>query len=421
MRLELEISHVTDLRLGPTTHLADGTLELHPADLQQHLAGDRRLGMVEVEIVHSGESARVCRVFDAFEPRAKVGEGENFPGVLGRLVRAGTGRTHALRGAAVLVTDQLAPGIDPVVDMTGPAAAYTPFSRTQNVVVSAQPASGVPQQAYQSAIRLAGLKTAVWLAQACSQQAPDSVAVYDLPSLSRVPPESGHLPRVVYVFQIHSHQRPTGPEEGIFYGDNVRRLIPTIVHPNEILDGAVLRGFMGRNATTYAVQNHPVIEDLYRRHGKDVWFAGVVVTAAQATEPERVRSALVTAGLVKHVLGADGAIFTKIGGGAPHVDMAQAAEQCERLGVKTVLLVEEMSTDGSSEGALLFDFSQMDALVSLGNSQVPVSLPGVERVLGIPWDARVREQASGVLQGRLGMICGAVEQVGASRLTATVV
>jgi hypothetical protein len=157
------------------------------------------------------------------------------------------------------------------------------------------------------------------------------VAVYDLPPLSHIPPECRQLPRVAYVFQIHSHQRPTGLEEGIFYGDNVRRLIPTLVHPNEILDGAVLRGFMGRNATTYAVQNHPVIEALYRQHGKDL----------------------------------------------------------------------------------------MDALVSLGNSQASVSLPGVQRVLGIPWDAHARERATGLIEGRLGMICGAVEQVGASRLTAT--
>ena len=74
---------------------------------------------------------------------------------------------------------------------------------------------------------------------------------------------------------------------------------------------------------------------------------GVVLTVAQATEPERVRSAAMAAGLVTDVLGADGAVFTKIGGGAPHVDMAQAAAQCEARGVKTTLIVEDMSTDGS--------------------------------------------------------------------------
>ena len=98
-----------------------------------------------------------------------------------------------------------------------------------------------------------------------------------------------------------------------------------MVHPNEILDGAIVRGFMGRHATTYAIQNHPVVRALYAQHAHTLWFGGVVLTVAQATEPERVRSACLAAGLVAHVLGADGALFTKIGGGAPHVDMAQAA------------------------------------------------------------------------------------------------
>ena len=115
----------------------------------------------------------------------------------------------------------------------------------------------------------------------------------------------------VYVFQIHFHQRPTGIDEGILYGDPVRRMLPTVVHPNEILDGAIVRGFMGRHATTYAIQNHPVVRALYAQHAHTLWFGGVVLTVAQATEPERVRSACLAAGLVAHVLGADGALFTK--------------------------------------------------------------------------------------------------------------
>src|SRR5258707_1336537 len=121
---------------------------------------------------------------------------------------------------------------------------------------------------------------------------------------ARAAAELAHLPRVAYVFQIPSHQRPTGLDEGILYGDPVRRMLPTIVHPNEVLDGVVLRGFMGRSVTTWATQNHPMIRALYAQHGRTLWFAGVVVTVAQATEPERVRSAFLVAGLVAQTLGA---------------------------------------------------------------------------------------------------------------------
>jgi glycine reductase len=222
---------------------------------------------------------------------------------------------------------------------------------------------------------------------------------------------------VAYVFQIHSHQRPTGVDEGILYGDPVRRMLPTIVHPNEVLDGAVLRGFMGRSVTTWATQNHPMIRALYAAHGRTLWFAGVVVTVAQATEPERVRSAFMAADLVAHTLGADGAVLTKIGGGAPHVDMAQAASQCEALGVKTTAVVEDMSTDGSAEGMLLFDLPGVDSLVNVGSSQEPIVLPAMERIVGAD---DLAPKLLGESRATYGGLCGAIEQVGATRVMAEV-
>jgi len=317
------------------------------------------------------------------------------------------------------VTDQQAEntGALAVIDMSGPAAALSEFGRTHNLVISAWPAPGVGRSEYLAAVRLAGLKAAVHLAQAARGAEAERVEVFELPSHARVPAALAHLPRVAYVFQIHSHQRPTGVDEGILYGDPIRRMLPTVIHPNEILDGAVVRGFMGRNATTWAFQNHPLIRALYTRHGRALWFAGVVVTVAQATEPERVRSAFVAAGLVAHVLGADGAVLTKIGGGAPHVDMAQAAAQCEALGVKTTLIVEDMSTDGSADGMLLFNFPGMDALVNVGSGQEPFVFPPMERVVGADDQAaRLR----GEMRATYGTLCGAIEQVGATKVMAQV-
>jgi glycine reductase len=117
----------------------------------------------------------------------------------------------------------------------------TEFARTHHVVISAWPASRVGRSEYLSAVRLAGLKAAVYLAQAGRDVEADVVEVFDLPAATRVPAALQHLPRIAYVFQIHSHQRPTGVEEGILYGDPVRRMLPTVVHPNEILDGATSR------------------------------------------------------------------------------------------------------------------------------------------------------------------------------------
>jgi glycine reductase complex component B subunit alpha and beta len=377
MRLELRWAVVDDLVAGPATRLAGRRLEVDVDGLRARLSTDPRLTGVRLDLVHPGERCRIGRVFDVVAPRAKLDGGEDFPGVLGSVARAGQGTTLALEGVAVVATDQQTDSVGTlaVIDMAGPNAELSAFGRTRNLVITAWPAPAIERSDYLAAVRLAALKTAVYLARTAREAQPDRVEVFELPPSPRVPPELAHLPRVAYVFQIHSHQRPTGIDEGILYGDPVRRMLPTIVHPNEVLDGAVLRGFMGRSVTTWATQNHPMIKALYAQHGRTLWFAGVVVTVAQATEPERVRSAFLAAGLVAHTLGADGAVLTKIGGGAPHVDMAQAASQCEALGVRTTAVVEDMSTDGSAEGMLLFDLPGVDALVNVGSSQEPATRP----------------------------------------------
>ena len=419
MRLELRWSVVDDLAAGPATRLAGRRLEVDVDGLRALLAADLRLTGVRLDLVHPGERCRIGRVFDVVAPRAKLDGGEDFPGVVGGVARAGHGTTLALDGVAVVATDQQTDSVGTlaVIDMAGPNAELSAFGRTRNLVISAWPASGTERSDYLAAVRLAALKTAVCLARAARAAPPDRVEVFELPPSPRVPPELAHLPRVAYVFQIHSHQRPTGVDEGILYGDPVRRMLPTIVHPNEVLDGAVLRGFMGRSVTTWATQNHPMIKALYAQHGRTLWFAGVVVTVAQATEPERVRSAFLAAGLVAHTLGADGAVLTKIGGGAPHVDMAQAASQCEALGVRTTAVVEDMSTDGSAEGMLLFDLPGVDSLVNIGSSQEPLTLPAVDRVVGAD---DLAAKLLGETRATYGGLCGAIEQVGTTRVMAEV-
>jgi sarcosine reductase len=419
MRLELRWSVVDDLAAGSATRLAGRRLEVDVDGLRALLSADPRLTGIRLDLVHPGERCRIGRVFDVFAPRAKLDGSEDFPGVLGGVARAGQGTTLALDGAAVVATDQQTDNVGTlaVIDMAGPNAELSAFGRTRNLVISAWPTPGAERSDYLAAVRHAALKAAVYLARTAREAKPDRVEVFELPPSPRVPPELAHLPRVAYVFQIHSHQRPTGVDEGILYGDPVRRMLPTIVHPNEVLDGAVLRGFMGRSVTTWATQNHPMIRALYAAHGRTLWFAGVVVTVAQATEPERVRSAFLAAGLVAHTLGADGAVLTKIGGGAPHVDMAQAASQCEALGVKTTAIVEDMSTDGSAEGMLLFDLPGVDSLVNVGSSQEPITLPAMDRVVGAD---DLAPKLLGESRATYGGLCGAIEQVGATRVMAEV-
>ena len=229
--------------------------------------------------------------------------------MLGVLACAGSGRTRALGHVAVVVTDQQLdnPATLAVIDMSGPVAQLTAFARTHNVVISAWPAPSAGRSEYLAAIRQAGLRAAVYLARAARGAVADAVEVFDLPAPTRVPPELAHLPRIAYVFQIHSHQRPTGIDEGILYGDPCgacRRpwCIPT---------RSSTAPCSAASWDAPSRPGHPEPSDHPR--GCTAARAHAVVRrcgahCAQATEPERVRSAAMAAGLVADVLGADGAL-----------------------------------------------------------------------------------------------------------------
>lgn len=410
MRLELLIHPVTGLRWGDATRLDGEVLAIGRDDLTRHLLEDPQIVAAELAFMAPGDSCRAVPVFDVVEPRAKLDGGADFPGALGPPRSVGAGATAVLRGAAVVVLDPGEQASPTMLEANGPGAALSVYGGTHHLVVMPRTAEGLSRLEQLGALRRTVLRAAVYLARAAGDAAPARREVYELPPL----PDSG-LPRVAYVYQVHSHQRPTHPGEPVLYGDNVRHLLPTILHPSEILDGAVLRTYGGTSMETYSIQNHPVIRELYRRHGQDLDFAGVVVTVAHNTLDERERAVTVAANLVAHTLRATGAILSKSGGGAPHVDMALVARRLESLGVRTTCLSWDLSsaTDGDDGGAL-FNYPELDAIVNYGNSGFQVTVPAVERVLGgRPNDATAFR---GPLDVGVMTVCGMMNQLGGGRL-----
>lgn len=421
MRLELGILRIDDVRFAERTTVRDNVLYVNRAELQELLQQDRRLSRVEVEIAHPGEKCRILQVSDVIEPRAKVGENTvDFPGALSQQGIVGHGRTCVLRNVAVVVTDQSeasGPSLTPigsVIDMSGVGAELSRYGKTHNLVIMPYPSGGVSPADQKVALKIAGLKTAVYLAQAGKELRPDEVEVFDLPPVTESLKGMDHLPKIAYVFQIYSTNFPPIVGEPILYGDNIVRLMPTVIHPNELLDGAFINPYFGMGMETYAVQNHALIKELYSRHGKDLRFVGVILTTSHSTEPERERSALLAAKLAKFFLGADGVVLTKAGGGAPELDVAQTADKCEELGVKTVYIMWQLSTP--AEGGVIFNMPKVDALVSMASPSEFVTLPAVERIIGRPVLQRDGSSASGELKRIKMWIPGSVDQLGDSRL-----
>ena len=402
MRLTWQIHHVDDL----------GWLDEDA--LKTELLKDERLAGVDLQTARPGESCRILPVFDIVEPRAKLDPaGADFPGVLTPVKPVGFGTTKVLKGVAVEVLDPSPPANRvSVLDLQAAPIGgqhQNRYAGLHHLVVVPKLKPGLDVNERCHAMRLANLRAAVFAAQAAPGE-PAEEQVFELT------PAEG-LPRVAYVFQMHSHQRPTVPGEGLLYGDNCRHLLPTILHPNEVLDGAVLRAYDGLAIQTYGIQNHAIVLDLYRRHGKELDFAGVVVNVANQLPEERDRATIIGANLVKYALRADGAVFTKSGGGAPHVDMALSADRAEQLGIKTSMLAWDLtSSDDGAQGAQLFSSPLLNAIVSVGSNNVDFPLPAVERVIAATPDMAERFQADLEVQALRGV--GLMDQLGSSRFTA---
>lgn len=420
MRLDLGCIHIEDVRFGVKTAIENHVLSIDRQELASLVEQEPLFEHVEIDLAHPCASCRVIRVLDVVEPRYRL-HGPNFPGALDANGLVGDGQTRALKNVAVIETDQMAAQSRNVIDMSGPAANYSPFANTHNVVLLPYPKPGADKDDYRLAVKKAGLKTATYLAAAAKDVAPHETQTFELPPVaSNQGPKD--LPRIAYVFPMHSHQHPTQQKETVFYGSNIQGFMPTIVHPNEILDGALMFSY---SAFTWFAQNHPVIHELYRRHGRDLWFAGVVLTIAPATVSEKERNAYLCARLAKETLAADGIIATKIGGGAVDTDLMMIYTRAEEMSMKAALIIMERYPDTG----ITFVPANVNALVTPGLTRDAITLPAVARVVGgdtIALDnANPDNSNPGItltpareeLNLWIGDIVGAISQVGASRLT----
>lgn len=404
-RLEVGYVNVKGVQLGDKTELKEGTLIVNAAELKTLLEEDKRLGRVDINVANPGDKTRIARVFDVYEPRARTGERKGefpFPGLLGPVTDAGNGGMVVLKGAAVVVTNAGAPpdSANPptaegkVIQMSGGGELST-YAATHNVVVTVYPAQGVGSDEFFVAAKLAGLRAAAYLGRTGEDLKPDTVDVYEwvpLPYLDGVCDPS--LPKVVYVYMVNYGNIPIQPRdfgsnkgEPVLYGDDTADLLAMVLSPNDFIDGAIVHPDSGWDET-YAHQNNPVIEELHRRHGKELCFAGVVPFSARYSPSDNERATLLAARQVADIIGADGAIISKQGGGAPQAASAEIAELLEKAGVKTVVIPGNF-------GAVIFNQPEVRAIVNTGCLRGTMEVEAVEQVIG--FHANVKEPNLGPL------------------------
>lgn len=387
MRLEIGNFYVKDIVFGNELSYEDGILTIEKEAALNYIRQDERITEAELYIAKPGDQIRMCPVKEAIEPRVRPDGRSAFPGYTGDMTRAGEGVTYALKNCSVLVVGRHWGGFqDGIIDMSGEGQKYTLFGQLMNIVLVADTNDEFEkheQQKKNDALRRAGHKLAEYIANCVKELEPEETEVFDLGAMIKRGEEVEKLPSVVYVMQPQSQMEELGYND-LAYGWDMNRMLPTVMHPNEVLDGAIVSGsFMPVSSkwSTYDFQNCPNIKALYKEHGKTINFLGVIMSNLNVALEQKERAALYVA-QIANTLGADGAVVAEEGYGNPDADFVGCIVALEDAGVKTVGISNECTgRDGQSQPLVTLD-EKCDAIVSCGNVSELIELPPMETVLG---------------------------------------
>lgn len=425
MKLELGNIFIKDAMFSDVTKVENGILYVNKREIIDMIKEDERVENVDIDIAKPGEETRIIPVKDVIEPRVKVkGKGGIFPGFISKVETVGEGRTHVLKGTAVVTTGRIVGFQEGIIDMSGEGAKYTPFSSLINIVVICEPVSGLPKHEHEEVIRMAGLKTAALIGEAGKNLEPDEIKAYEtlplLESVNKYP----DLPKVAYVYMLQSQGLL---HDTYVYGVDAKKIIPTVIYPTEVMDGAIISGncvsACDKN-TTYVHLNNPIIEDLYERHGKDLNFVGVIITNENVTLADKERSSSYTAKLAEY-FGLDGVIISEEGFGNPDADLIMNCRKLEEKGIKTVLVTDEYAgRDGMSQSLADSD-PKGNAVVTAGNANELITLPKMKKIIG---HAEAADIIAGGFNGSLNedgsitvelqAITGSTSELGFTKLSA---
>lgn len=415
--LNLEKVHIKGVQFADKTEIRENILYINKSEALEELKCEDFVS-VDIELASPGDSVRIIPVKDAIEPRIKPDSGEFFPGFLGGFDFVGEGRTKVLDGCCVITTGRIVCFQEGVIDMSGPGQEYSIYAHMHNVVLVAEPIPDIAPEKHETAVRLAGIKLAHYLAKAAIEVEADESHLFALP------PVDPKLPRLMYVNLVLAQGLL---HDNYIYGQDAKQLQTMVMHPNEMMDGAIVSGncvtACDKN-TTYDHENNPVIKDMYERHGKDLNFCGVISSpiSTMLAEKERGVNSIVS---VAQLMNIDALVVTEEGGGNPEADIMMIAEKAEKAGIKVVLCVHENAGDDGSSEPLANSNDAADAVVTAGNNNEFILLPPMERVIGHLEAADVLAggissalKEDGSILVRLAVIMDAASNLGITKLRA---
>lgn len=382
MKLELGNILINDVVLGNESKIEDHVLYLDTEEIKNIVLEDDHLRSVEVDVAKPGEKTRITPIKDVIEPRCKVDSKSGiFPGVMSKVDTVGEGRTHCLKGCDVMTVGKIVGFQEGIVDMSGPGAEKTPFSKNINICLVIDPVDDLKQPQYEEAVRMAGLRVATYIGKLGHDVEPDELHTYETKPIFEQAEQYPDLPKVGYVYMLQTQGLL---HDTYVYGVDAKKIVPTILYPTEVMDGAILSGNCVSSCdknTTYHHLNNPVIKYLYEHHGKDLNFMGVIITNENVYLADKERSSNWTAKLAEY-LGLDGAIVTQEGFGNPDTDLIMNCKKIEGKNIDTVIVTDEYAgRDGASQSLADAD-PAANAVVTGGNANEIIKLPAMDKVIG---------------------------------------
>ena len=429
MKLELGFIEIKDIQFSKESKLENGILFVNADEAKNFVFEDDDVKAcvkdAHFDIAKPGESVRITPVKDVIEPRVKVeGPGGEFPGVIAKVDTVGSGKTHVLRGMAVVTAGKIVGFQEGVIDMSGPGADYTAFSKLLNLVLVCEPVEGVHQHEYEHAVRIAGLRAATYIGELGRNVTPDSTKEFETLGIKESIQKWPDLPRVAY---IHMLQSQGLLHDTYVYGVDAKKSLTTIINPTEIMDGAIISGncvsACDKN-TTYHHQNNPVVADLFEQHGKTINYVCNIITNENVYLADKMRSSDWTAKLCR-LLDLDGVIVSQEGFGNPDTDLIMNTKKIELQGVKTTIITDEYAgQDGKSQS--LADADPLaDAVVTGGNANQVIILPKMDKVIGtldyvdkIAGGHAGSLRPDGTIEAEIQVITGATNEMGFGYLSA---
>ena len=411
MPLVMETSIVDRVVLGERDRFHAGCLEIDAGALRTALeTASQAIQKVTLHEVSPGDAARIHCCKDVIAPGLKL-DGET----------PGSGRRRVLENLAVVSCGPIVGFQEGIIDMSGPGADYTPFSKLLLLAIEMETVAGVTPHEHEAALRNAGLQAAEYVTRICAQRAPDrcETVFWDERTVAE------DLPRIAYVCMVLS--------QGLLHdtwvlGRNAGEGLPKVLDPRVFLDGGVISGncvSASDKNTSFHHANNPVVKLLLAGHGVRWNFVGTVITNQPIRLADKEKSARDAASMVID-FNANGAIVTKEGFGNPDSDFMMILRLLGEAGIGCVGVSDEFAGSSGGSQSLADVTSLADAIVSTGNANQKVLLPALERVIGpVPDIERLAGgyagsiKSDGSLEVELQAIMGATNELGFSYLSAT--